>query len=102
MGQPVSVRFWKRSTKLSHEHPKMRVEFIYDADCPNVAAARSLLIHAFTKTGASARWREWERSASDTPDYAKNYGSPTILVDGKDVTGLTQEARAANCRVYVG
>ena len=80
----------------------MSVEFIYDADCPNVIAARSSLINAFAKTGVSARWREWERSAADTPDYAKQYGSPTILVDGKDVAGLTQEAAAANCRVYVG
>ena len=80
----------------------MRVEFIYDADCPNVAAARSSLINAFTKTGVAARWREWERSAPDTPYYAKQYGSPTILVDGKDVAGLTQGGTAANCRVYVG
>ena len=78
----------------------MRVEIIYDADCPNLAAMRSLLIEAFTKSGASARWREWERSAPDTPAYAKGYGSPTILVEGKDVTGMKPETGAASCRVY--
>jgi len=77
-----------------------RVELIYDADCPNVAAARSLLIKAFTQTGVSARWREWERSASDSPDYASRYGSPTILVDGKDVAGAAPVAGAGACRVY--
>ena len=77
-----------------------RVELIYDADCPNVAAARSLLIKAFTQTGVSARWREWERGAPDSPDYASRYGSPTLLVDGKDVAGAAPVAGAAACRVY--
>lgn len=78
----------------------MRVEIIYDADCPNLPATRSLLIEAFTKTGASARWREWERSAPDTPAYAKGYGSPTILVEGKDVGGMNTQTGAASCRIY--
>ena len=78
----------------------MRVELIYDADCPNVAAARSLLIKAFTRTGVSARWREWERSALDSPDYASRYGSPTLLVDGKDVAGAAPIAGVGACRVY--
>ena len=77
-----------------------RVELIYDADCPNVAPARSLLIKAFTRTGVSARWREWERGAPDSPDYAGQYGSPTILVDGKDVAGAAPIAGAGACRVY--
>ena len=77
-----------------------RVELIYDADCPNVAEARSLLIKAFTQTGVSARWREWERSAKDSPDYASQYGSPTILVDGNDVAGAVPIAGAGACRVY--
>ena len=69
--KPSMMRFAVRNTT--------RVELIYDADCPNVAAARSVLIKAFTKTGVSACWREWERSASDAPQYAKDYASPTIL-----------------------
>ncbi len=78
----------------------MNVELIYDAGCPNVAAARSLLITAFTQTGVSARWREWDRSASDSPDYAIHYGSPTILVDGTDVAGAPPVAGAGACRIY--
>lgn len=77
-----------------------RVELIYDADCPNVAQARSLLIKAFTQTGVSARWREWERGAPDSPDYARSYGSPTLLVDGKDVAGAAPVAGIGACRVY--
>lgn len=78
----------------------MNVELIYDADCPNVAAARSLLIKAFTRTGVSARWREWERGAPECPDYAGRYGSPTLLVDGMDVAGAVPLAGDGACRVY--
>ena len=67
----------------------MKVELIYDADCPNATAARSLLIRAFAKTGTSARWREWERSARNTPARARAFGSPTVLIDGRDVAGAS-------------
>jgi len=77
-----------------------RVELIYDADCPNAAAARSLLIKAFAQTGVSARWREWERSAPDSPEYARRYGSPTILVNERDVGGGAPGAGNAACRIY--
>ena len=80
--------------------PAIRVELIYDADCPNVAQARSLLIKAFTQTGVSARWREWERSAPDSPEYARRYGSPTILVNERDVGGGAPVAGNAACRIY--
>ena len=78
----------------------MIVELIYDADCPNAAATRSRLIKAFAQTGVSARWQEWERSSSDTPEYARAYGSPTILVDGKDIAGVAPNAGTRACRVY--
>ena len=78
----------------------MIVELIYDADCPNLPDTRSQLIKAFTQTGVPAGWKEWERSSPDTPDYARGYGSPTILVDGKDVAGVAPTAGIRACRVY--
>lgn len=78
----------------------MNVELIYDADCPNAAGTRSMLIKAFTTTGVSARWKEWERSSADAPDYARCYGSPTILIDGKDVAGAAPSPGTHACRVY--
>ncbi len=78
----------------------MNVELIYDADCPNVTQTRSLLIKAFTRTGVSARWREWDRASPDSPEYARSYGSPTILVDGEDVAGTGPISGAGACRVY--
>ncbi len=78
----------------------MKVELIYDADCPNVRDTRSNLIKAFTRTGVSARWQEWERGAPATPEYANAYGSPTILIDGKDIAGVAPAAGTRACRVY--
>lgn len=77
-----------------------RVELVYDAACPNVASARSLLVKAFTRTGVAARWREWERSSPDCPEDARRYGSPTILVDGRDVVDSAPVAGSGACRVY--
>ncbi len=65
----------------------MKVDLIYDADCPNVAAARSQLLAAFARAGRAARWSEWDRGRPDSPGYVRGYGSPTILVDGRDVAG---------------
>lgn len=78
----------------------MKVELIYDADCPNVTQARSLLIKAFTRTGISARWLEWERTASESPGYARACGSPTILVDEQDVAETSAVSGSGACRVY--
>ena len=80
----------------------MNVELIYDADCPNVVATRSLLIKAFTQTGVSARWKEWERSSPDRPSHVQNFGSPTLLVDGQDIAGLGPSLNTRACRVYSG
>jgi mercuric ion transport protein len=80
----------------------MNVELIYDNDCPNVGATRSLLIKAFTETGVSARWKEWERSAPDGPAYVQGFGSPTILVDGHDIGGVAAGSAVRACRVYTG
>lgn len=80
----------------------MNVELIYDADCPNVEPARSLLIRAFMQTGISARWKEWDRASPDSPSYVRGYGSPTLLVNGRDITGLDPSHNTHACRVYTG
>lgn len=65
------------------------VEFIYDGGCPNAAAARKQLLHAFSNAGVRATWTEWDGTDPDIPDHAKRHGSPTILVDGRDVSDGT-------------
>jgi mercuric ion transport protein len=50
-----------------------------------VAAAREQLRRAFQEVGVPANWQEWDRGNPSSPDYARRYGSPTILVEGRDV-----------------
>lgn len=76
-----------------------KVEFIYDLECPNVDQARSNLVIALNKAKHPAKWKEWDRNSEDSPDYAKEYGSPTILVDGKDIVGSEPQSEN-NCRIY--
>jgi len=77
------------------------VELIYFRDCPHVALARERLLRAFAKVRKTARWREWVQNDPAAPDYARGYGSPTILVNGRDVAGLepASDAKPA-CRLY--
>ncbi len=75
------------------------VELIYDRDCPNASQARENLLRAFSQAGQTPRWREWERTDPQAPAHARAYGSPTILVDGKDVAD-SDAADAACCRIY--
>ncbi len=77
-----------------------QVELIYDADCPNAQDARDALLKAFTEAGLRPSWREWERKAADSPPHARWYGSPTILVDGRDVMGVEPAERSDSCRIY--
>ncbi len=77
-----------------------KVELVYDRDCPNVEAARAHLRQAFVQIGESPEWQEWDRESADAPAYVKQYGSPTVLIDGRDVAGTGTEAESNCCRVY--
>lgn len=76
------------------------VEFVYEKTCPYIEAARQRLIEAFGVAGIAPAWSEWEASDPEAPDHVRPYGSPTILVDGKDVTGLPVEEASSCCRIY--
>jgi len=76
------------------------VEFIYDRDCPNVLAARGNLIKAIAASSREVRWTEWDSCAADSPPHVKGHGSPTVLVDGKDVADNSSSGAGASCRLY--
>ena len=78
------------------------VELIIDRGCPNVEAARAELRRALSDLELPLRWQEWDRESAEAPSYAREYGSPTVLVDGRDVVGDGTEADANCCRVYLG
>ncbi len=75
------------------------VELIFDRDCPNVEGARFALQEALHSAGLEQHWQEWNRADPRAPEYVRAYGSPTILVDGKDIAGMPP-GDASACRIY--
>jgi mercuric ion transport protein len=80
----------------------IQVELVYDTGCPNVPEARRVLMRAFAAVNLTPRWDEWERGAAASPEYVRDFGSPTILVNGADVAAAPQVAGAGACRIYQG
>ncbi|MEJ2060621.1 MAG: heavy metal-associated domain-containing protein [Gammaproteobacteria bacterium] len=77
-----------------------RIELIYFSGCPGLEPARAVLREALAQHGLPPIWREWDRNAAEAPERVRAYGSPTILVDGRDVSQVDNEAVC--CRVYAG
>lgn len=77
------------------------VDLIYAPDCPNVSLARTNLLLAFARAGVKPKWSEHRIGDGEAPPHTRGYGSPTILVDGRDVAGQPAQAEDC-CRVYEG
>lgn len=77
----------------------MQVELIWQRDCPNVPAARQNLMKAFSIAGVPARWQEWCLDEAECPEHAREFGSPSILVDGVDIVGIPA-GNGQSCRLY--
>ncbi len=77
------------------------VELIYDRACPNVPEARANLLRAFTEVGLRPRWSEHVFEDPSAPPAARGFGSPTILVDGREISGA-EPAGSGCCRLYDG
>ncbi|MEE9574410.1 MAG: MerC family mercury resistance protein [Candidatus Neomarinimicrobiota bacterium] len=77
------------------------VEFIYEKNCPNIAKARMQLLRAFSALNIKPHWLEWEVNDAEAPEYVRQYGSPTIMVDGRDVDGTKFSDNTNHCRLYL-
>jgi hypothetical protein len=75
-------------------------ELIYFRGCPHVDAARTVLERAFSLLNRAPQWTEYQTDDPALPAHARGYGSPTILVDGHDVTGVGGGGSASSCRLY--
>lgn len=78
----------------------MLVELVYEMSCPNIEAAREQLLKAFQEIKITPHWQEWETSNPEAPEHVLGYGSPTILINGKDVCGEKPAENNNCCRVY--
>ena len=64
-----------------------RVELVFFDGCPHVAEARGRLREAMTAVGLEPKWDEWDTGYETTPGTYRRFGSPTILLDGRDISG---------------
>lgn len=85
--------------KESRNLPVPIVELVYDRSCPNAKAARDHLLEAFARAKLTPSWCEYRIGDLTIPGHARGYGSPTILVDGRDVSGAAPGSDAC-CRLY--
>lgn len=74
------------------------IELVYFDGCPNAEQARTNLRDVTSADDSEAPWREWNLSDEDTPERFRRFGSPTVLVDGEDVTGADGGNAAMACR----
>ena len=75
-----------------------RIELVYFEGCPNASKARAHIRDAVEASGRTLEWSEWDLMAESTPEAFRRYGSPTVLIDGQDVTGEGAGAAAMACR----
>ncbi len=66
------------------------MELVYFEGCPHAGAARNRLREAMVAVGLDPTWDEWDTGRDTTPVAYRRYGSPTILLDGRDIGGGTE------------
>ena len=76
------------------------IQLLVFAGCPLADAARSALEQALAECGLE-NYEEVDLLAPETSEALRGWGSPTILVGGKDVTGCLK-GNDIGCRVYAG
>lgn len=81
----------------------MRIEVLYVAQCPSRPAAVRLVKNALSEAGVFAEVHEVLVGDIQMAGELKFLGSPTIRVNGRDVSGEQKtEGFALSCRLYPG
>ncbi len=80
----------------------VKIQLLSFPGCPNVKETRQAIIGALENLSLEAAVIEDVNVHDDrTPENLRNYPSPTILIDGKDIEGF-DPTDAAACRIYDG
>lgn len=77
----------------------MKIELIYFEGCPNFEPALRELKSAILELGIEEEIIVWERSDQSAPNRARNFGSPSILIDREDLFGADPSPNPS-CRMY--
>ena len=63
----------------------LRIELLYRCGCAGVETARVNIGESLRTLGISPSWIEYDLESESAPAELKRYGSPTILINGRDV-----------------
>jgi hypothetical protein len=74
------------------------VELVYFSSCPNAGSARENIREALVEVGRDDRWVEWGQEETGTPARYRAFSSPTVLVNGQDVMGVSGMGLGRSCR----
>lgn len=77
----------------------MKIQLLYFEGCPNLESARAAIRDAIAAERIDEVIEEIDVESPTAPDSVRGWGSPTILIDGKDVTGSSR-ATGSSCRLY--
>jgi hypothetical protein len=76
------------------------IDLVFFDGCPHVGEARAALAAALDAAGRPRAWREFRTEDPWLPPYAAGFGSPSIFVDGREVTGAQAAGSGQSCRLY--
>lgn len=79
----------------------MKIQLLYFPGCPHVGIARGNLRRVLAARQMNTAIEEIDTTAPGTSQHLRNWGSPTILIDGVDVTG-GRAPTGPSCRLYPG
>lgn len=77
----------------------VRIQLIAFSGCLNASAARSLIERTIAEAGIVAAIEEVDTLSPDAPTPLREWGSPTILLNGEDVGG-ERAPTGTGCRLY--
>src|SRR5262249_52145836 len=78
---------------------RMKVQLITFSGCPNAEVTRESLRRSLSQAGLDPTFEEFDNTAPETPKPFRDWGSPTILIDGVDVGG-ERAPTGPSCRLY--
>jgi hypothetical protein len=84
---------------FAQEENEMKIELIYFEGCPNMDPAKVQLSRALEKLDLDVEFEVWKSDDTNAPEYASRYGSPSILLNERDIFGAPPSPNPS-CRLY--
>ena len=86
-------------TTNSRPNSPPSIELICHSGCPEADEARRHLRAALEQCGLPGDWQEWNTDVEMAPAHARTFPSPTVLVNGRDVSGASGAIVGRACRM---